>query len=173
VQKPDLKELLSRFAATISTGSLGLVEHVAESAAQPMHHIQNVLQKVNRDGGRAIYGWVFLNRESVHGHYLIALHHSVWNPPGGPAAIDITPFHEDSKYQPFCPAVGRVLFLVDEAAQPQTIGGALSPLPSRFFAVTEDPNLVAYVKALNQEEQTHFQKVSTSSIGASGSQRTH
>jgi hypothetical protein len=169
----DLKELLSRFAATISDGSLGLVEHVPDPAAQAMHHIQNVLLKVNREGGSAIYGWVFLSRESAHGQYLIALHHSIWSPVGGAAAIDITPFHPDPKYQPYCPAAGRVLFLIDEAARPKTIGSALAPLPSRFFPVTEEPNLVAYVEALNAEEQTHFQTMSASSTGAAGSQRTH
>ena len=138
-----------------------------------MHHIQNVLLKMNRDGGSAIYGWVFLDRESVHGHYLIALHHSIWSPAGSPAAIDITPFHQDPKYQPFCPAAGNVLFLIDEAAQPKMIGSALSPLPSRFFPVTQDPNLVAYVEELNTEEQSHFQTISGSSTGSPGSQRTH
>ena len=173
MQKLDLKELLSRFAATLSKESLGLVEHLPEAGARPMQHLQNVLLKVNRDGGSAIYGWVFLNRESAHGPYLIALHHSIWSPVGSTAAIGITPFHEDAKYQPFCPAPGKVLFLLDEAAQPKIIGSALSPLPSKYFPVTEDPNLAAYVEKLNEEEQTHFQKLCESAIVPAVPQLTH
>jgi hypothetical protein len=169
----DLKALLSRFAATISQGSLGVVDHVPESWALPMAFIQNVLIKIKRDGGSALYGWVFLSRASLHGEYLIALHYSLWSPADRTAPIDINPFHEDLKFQPFCPTPGKVLFLADEAAQPKMIGRAVSPLPSRFFPVTDDPNLAAYVEKLNVEEQTHFAKLGEDSFGTPGSQRTH
>jgi hypothetical protein len=171
--KPDLKELLSKFAATISQGPLGVVEHEPEAGAQAMNSIQNVLLRLKREGGSPFYGWVFLDRESVHGPYLIALHHTIWNPAGGIAPIDISPFHDDPKYQPFCPTPGKLLFLADAAAQPKMIGGAISPLPSKFFPVTDDPNLVAYVEQLNTEEQTHFQKLTENAFGPPGSQRTH
>ena len=91
-----------------------------------MHCIKNVLQKLKRDGGRAFFGWVFLERESLqYGPYLIATHHAVWSAEGSTAGIDITPFPDDPKFQPYCPA-GRILFLLDETAQPKTIFSRLS-----------------------------------------------
>ena len=169
----DLKALLSRFAATISQGSLGVVDHTPETWARPMAFIQNVLIKIQRDRGSALYGWVFLSRASLHGEYLIALHYSIWSPAGGIPPVDINPFHEDPKFQPFCPTPGKVLFLADEAAQPKMIGQAVSPLPSRFFAATDDPGLVAYVEQLNVDEQTHFARLGEDSFSTPGSQRTH
>ena len=166
MQRPNLQELLRRFASTISNGPLGMVDHAPESWAEPMHCIKNVLQKLKRDGGRAFFGWVFLERESLqYGPYLIATHHAVWSAEGSTAGIDITPFPDDPKFQPYCPA-GRILFLLDETAQPKTIGRAIAPLPSRFFPVTDDPNLVAYVQDLNNQEQTHYQKLCEGALAA-------
>jgi hypothetical protein len=173
MKQPDVHELLTRFAATISNGALGLIDNAPESSARPMESLKNVLQKMQQDGGRIGFGWVFLSRASVHGEYLIALHHAIWNPAASTAYVDITPFHEDPKYRPYCPAPAKVLFLMDETAQPKMIGSAISPLPSRFFAATDDPTLLAYVEQLNQEEQTHFQKLSAGGIAAPGSQRAH
>jgi hypothetical protein len=169
----NLKELLSRFSSTISKGSLGLVDYAPEPSARPMNSIQNVLLRLKRDGGTPLFGWVFLSRESVHGQYLIALHHAIWSPSGSSAPIDITPIHEDPKYQPYWPTPGKVLFLMDEAAQPKMIGSSISPLPSRFFPATEDADLAAYVDQLNEEEQSHFQKLCESGVIPAGSQRTH
>lgn len=173
MKQPDVHELLTRFAATISNGALGLIDNAPESSARPMESLKNVLQKMKREGGRIGFGWVFLCRASVHGEYLIALHHAIWNPTASSTYVDITPFHEDPKYQPYCPATAKVLFLVDETAQPKMLGSAISPLPSRFFPARDDAALVAYVEQLNQEEQTHFQKLSAGSIAAPGSQLAH
>jgi hypothetical protein len=170
---PDVHELLTRFAATICNGPLGLIDNAPDASARPMESIRNVLKKLDREGGRALFGWVFLNRASVHGEYLIALHHAIWSPAGSTAGTDITPLHEDAKYRPYCPAPAKVLFLMDESAEPKMIGQAISPLPSRFFPATGHPKLVAYVEQLNHEEQTQFQKLGPSNFVAANSQQTH
>jgi hypothetical protein len=163
---PNVEELLRRFALTISKGPLGLVEHAPEAWAEPLHSIKNVLRKLKRDGGRALPGWVFLDRESLqYGPYLIATHHAIWSAEGSAVGVDITPFHPDPKYRPYSPA-GKTLFLLDETAQPKMIGRASAPLPSRFFAATEDPNLAAYVEDLNNQEQTHYQKLCEGALEA-------
>jgi hypothetical protein len=165
MQKP-LQELLRQFASTISKGPLGMVDHAPESWAEPMHSIKNVLQKLKRDGGSAFFGWVFLDRESLqYGPYLIATHHAIWSPEGSAAGVDVTPVHEDPKYRPYSQA-GKTLFLLDETAQPKSIGRSIAPLPSRFFPATDDPNLVAYVQDLNNEEQTHYQKLCDGALEA-------
>jgi hypothetical protein len=162
----SLQELLQRFAATISKGPLGTVDHVPESWAEPMHSIKNVVQKLKRDGGRAFFGWVFLDRESPQcGPYLIATHHAIWSPEDSTAGVDLTPLHDDPKYRPYSPG-GKTLFLLDATAQPKTIGRAIAPLPSRFFAATEDPGLVAYVEDLNNQEQSHYQKLCEGALEA-------
>ena len=168
MSKSNVHELLTRFASTISGGRLGTVDNVPDSAARPMESIKNVLRKMQSDGGRAIFGWVFLNRASVHGEYLIALHHAVWKSESGGAALDITPLHGDPKYQPYCPAPAKVLFLLDESAEPKMLGRAMTPLPSRFFPVTDDGKLAAYVAQLNEEEQEQFQKLGASNIQSVG-----
>jgi hypothetical protein len=166
MQKPNVQQLLQRFAATISQGPLGMVEHTPESWAEPMHSIKNVLKKLNRDGGRAMFGWVFLDRESVqYGPYLIATHHAIWSAAGSSVGADITPFNVDAKYRPYNPG-GKILFLLDQTAHPKTIGQAISPLPSRFFPAAQDPNLIKYVEDLNNEEQTHYQKLCDAALEA-------
>ena len=166
MQKPNLQELLRQFASTISTGPLGMVDHAPESWAEPMHSIKNVVQKLKRDGGRALLGWVFLDRESLqYGPYLVAAHHAIWSAEGSTVGMDITPFHADSKYRPYAPA-GQILFLLDATAQPKSIGRAIAPLPSRFFPAAHDPNLVAYVEDLNNQEQTHYRKLCEGAIDA-------
>jgi hypothetical protein len=124
-----------------------------------MESIKNVVRKLQQDGGRALFGWVFLNRASVHGEYLIAVHHAIWNPAGSTECVDITPFHDEAKYRPYSPVSAKVLFLMDESAQPKFIGNAISPLPSRYFPATDAPDLSTYVAQLNEEEQDHFQKL--------------
>jgi hypothetical protein len=162
----NVQELLRRFAATICRGPLGLVDHTPESWAEPMHSIKNVLRKLKGNGGRALFGWVFLDRESAqYGPYLIAAHHAIWSAEGSSVGTDITPFHADPKYRPYSPG-GSILFLLDEAAQPKTIGKATAPLPSRFFPAAEDPNLLAYVEDLNNQEQTHYQQLCDGALEA-------
>jgi hypothetical protein len=157
--KPGPKELFTRFASTISQQSLGLVDHAPEPWAQPMQCIQNVLEKVSRDGGFAVLGWAFLSRLSQWGPYLIAMHHVVWKAAGSTVALDITPFHENQIHRPFCPVSGSIAFLMDDAAQPKTIGHTIAPLASRFFPITEDPKLAAYVETLRRDDLAKCQKI--------------
>ena len=166
--------VLKRFASTISQESLGLVNHAPESWAQPMQCLQNVLQKVSRDGGREIYGWVFLPRFSPqYGSYLIATHHAVWSAVGSTGGGDITPFHENPKHRPYSPR-GGVLFLLDDAAKPKKIGHAMAPLASRFFPATDDPKLVAYIESLRSNEHAACQKLYEGALAAHlSSQRPH
>ena len=172
MQKPNLQELLRQFASTICERPLGLVDHVPESWAKPMHCVENLMQKLKRDGGRAFFGWVFLDRESLqYGPYLIATHHAIWSADASTVGVDITPFHEDPKYRPYCPG-GKLLFLLDETAQPKTIGDSIAPLPSRFFPARQDPKLVAYVEDLNNEEQTVYRQLCEGAAQLS-SQRKH
>jgi hypothetical protein len=173
MSESDVHELLARFASTISGGPLGTIDNAPDAAARPLESIKNVLKKIQRDGGRALFGWVFLNRGSPHGEYLIALHHAVWSPEAGTAIVDITPLHDDPKFRPYCPSPARVLFLLDESAEPKMIGRRMAPLPSRFFPVTDDPNLAAYVEQLNTEERMQFEKLGPSGIDAPEGQRTH
>jgi hypothetical protein len=119
--KPNAQELLKRFASTISQQPMGLVAHVAEPWAQPMQCLQNVVHKIQRDGGRAIFGWAFLDRRSPqYGDYLIATHHAVWCASGSTVGVDVTPFHENPRHRPYSPG-GSVLFLLDDAAQPKAM----------------------------------------------------
>jgi len=56
-------------------------------------------------------------------------------------------------------AGGRVLFLVDSAADPVPVegGGFISP-PLRFFAIGNSPALVEYVGELNQKAVADFER---------------
>ena len=173
MSKPDVHELLARFAATISAGPLGTIDNEPDAAARPLESIKNVLKKIQRDGGRALFGWVFLNRGAVHGEYLIALHHAVWSAEGSALIVDITPLHDEPRFRPYCPSPARVLFLLDESAEPRMIGRGMAPLPSRFFPVTDDPKLAAYVEQLNTEERMQFENLGPSGIDAPNAQRTH
>jgi hypothetical protein len=174
MQKPNAQELLRRFAATISKQPLGLVTHAPEPWADPMQCVGNVLQKVSRDGGRAAFGWAFLDRRSLeYGDYLIAQHHAVWCAAGSTVAVDITPFHENPRHRPYSPG-GSVLFLLDDAAQPRIIGQVVAPLASRFFPATNDPKLAAYIETLRGKEQAECQEVYDSALAAQpGLERPH
>jgi hypothetical protein len=83
--------------------------------------------------------------------YLFATHHAVWHAPEG-WLIDVTPFHEDPRHHPHG-WNGNVLFLMDDAAFPVVIGGQMTALPLRYFALGDDPRLVEYVEGLRQEEE--------------------
>jgi hypothetical protein len=174
MSKINPQEVLQHFAATISKQSLGLVVHAPEPWADPMHCIGNVTQKVSRDGGRAVFGWVFLDRHSPeYGDYLIAQHHAVWCASGSTNGVDITPFHENRKHRPYSPG-GNVLFLLDDAAQPMAIGQLVVPLASRFFPATDNPKLAAYVKTLSSKEQAECQAIyEAARAGQPGSERPH
>jgi hypothetical protein len=160
------REVFQRFASTISRQPLGLVHHIPEPWAQPVQCIHNVMEKVSQVGGRSIYGWAFLTRVSSFGPYLIAMHHAVWQPRYSTAAVDITPFHKEPINQPYCPKDGSIAFLLDDTAEPKTIGNLIAPLPSRFFPATDDPKLAAYTKRLAAEEEARCQKIYDGGLAA-------
>jgi hypothetical protein len=146
---------IKKFAATISSQPLGLAYHQPEGWATPARCFENVFEKVRRSGGAPRFGWTFLYRISPVGGYLVATHHAVWHEPNG-RLIDVTPFHEDAKHHPFSPG-GSVLFLVDDAAQPLQVGGAIGPLPLRFFPLEDDESLLRYMDKLRADDDASLQ----------------
>jgi hypothetical protein len=172
--EPSTQQILTRFAATISKQPPGLVTHAPEPWADPMHCVGNVMQKVSREGGRAVFGWVFLDRHSPeYGDYLIAQHHAVWCAAGSTVAVDIKPFHENPRHRPYCHG-GSVLFLLDDAAQPRIIGQVVAPLASQFFPATNDPKLATYIETLSAKEHAQCQEVYEAALAAQpGLERLH
>jgi hypothetical protein len=164
--EPNTQETLGRFASTISQQPLGLVAHAPEPWAQPVQCVQNVFEKVSRDGGRAICGWAFLIGVPQCGDFFIAIHHAVWIASGSTAPVDITPFHEDPIQRPYCPVSGSIAFLLDDTAQPKIIGHTIARLASRFFPASDDPKLAAYVDELRRKEQADCQRLGESALAA-------
>jgi hypothetical protein len=153
-------EPLRRFASTISNESWELVDYTPDPLAQPAQCFQNVSEKVCREGGRPIFGWVFLFRNAP---YLIAMHHAVWRARDSDATVDITPFHPNT--QPYCHA-GKVVFLLDGAAEPRKIGLYFCRLPSKFFPLTDDPELLAGVKKERIADEAVCQKFAEDALAA-------
>lgn len=148
----DPHDGIKAFAGTISKQQLGVVLHSPEPWAIATNCFANVWEKVRRAGGRPQYGWTFCYRLiATGGGYLLATHHAVWHAPGG-EVIDVTPFHENPKHQPIT-SDRRVLFLVDDAAQPVVAGEKVGPLPLRFFALGNDAAVFAHVESLQQDEE--------------------
>jgi hypothetical protein len=171
MEKPDPRELLRQFAATISKGPLGVIDHAPEPWALLTNCIGNVLEKLQRDGGSPVYGWVFLQRISPeYGPYLIAQYHAVWKAVDSTAPLDITPFHEDEKHRPYAPG-GKVLFLVDDAAPPKTLGNAVGPHPSRYFPMNDDPKLAAYTEQRAAEEKIKTQTIFEGALATQSASR--
>jgi len=156
----DIHKALTTFAETISDQKIGLVLYRPQESAGVAQCFANVARQVRGVGGRARYGWMFQYRVvpgvSDQG-YLIAIHHAVWNSPGG-SLIDVTPFHSDSKHHPLTEK-GSVIFLIDFDALPFQFGEQLAPLPSRFFPLDSDERLVAHVKKLVVDEEDKCQKM--------------
>jgi hypothetical protein len=148
---------LSDFAQTISSQALGLAFYRPEGTALPTHCFENVLRKVDRDGGRIQFGWTFGTRLSSNGEYLIATHHAVWHAPIG-QLIDVTPMHEEERHRPITHQ-GDILFLVDDLARPVQTKSFMAPLPSRFFALDDTAKLNAYVAHLQQDEDRACQVI--------------
>lgn len=144
---------IKEFAATISRQPIGLAYHRPEPWASVLCCFANAAEKVRREGrGMVRYGWTFHYRVAEgKGGYLFATHHAVWNLPEG-WLVDVTPFHEDPKHHPHTHG-GDVLFLVDDAAHPVIIGGEMTALPLRYFALGDDPRLLEYVDGLRREEE--------------------
>jgi hypothetical protein len=147
---------IQRFAAEIGGERLGLVVHRPEHWAKPLRCMENVLEKMERDGGCGLFGWIFhLRFAEGLGHYLLATHHAVWHSPDG-VLIDVTPFHAEERHQPILER-GDVLFLVHRSATPVQRGHVSAPLPLKFFAVTESEEMRAYVIHLTAAEEQKCQ----------------
>jgi hypothetical protein len=155
------RELFDGVTAQISEGPLGLAYHRPEIWAEATRCFQNVARKVRESGGRIIYGWTFHNRfaERLDGNppYLYVTHHAVWQCPNG-ELVDVTPYREE-RHEPYAPAEGSILFLVDYAAKPVMSSNQVAPLPLRFFPIGDDPALKQYVQKLNEEEQLRCKEI--------------
>ena len=152
--EPDLRGHIQAFAATISLQPLGLARHCPEEWGQPMKCFENVMRKVQQDGGGVKFGWMFHHRHVIDipgPGYLIAVHHAVWHASNG-QLIDGTPFHSNPKHHPLAPG-GDVLFLVDDRARPIITDTLIAPLPSRFRSLSDDERLVNHVQRLRREEE--------------------
>ncbi|QEG27038.1 hypothetical protein GobsT_17910 [Gemmata obscuriglobus] len=83
-----------------------LIPVAVEPGAQPLKCWKNVQRKVERDGGRAVYGWSVDEHTAPGVRRLVA--HTVWESPTG-ERVDITPsqyndkFLEDDRAGPGCP----------------------------------------------------------------------
>ena len=148
------KRRIEEFTATISKQPLGLAYYLPEDWGQPTRCFENVWSKVQQDGGRARFGWIFHYRvvANIPGlGYLIAVHHAVWHAPEG-YLIDVTPFHSEPKHHPI--VSGRdVLFLVDDTAIPITKEKIVAPRLSRFYPLSNDERLIVHVQKLTHNEE--------------------
>ena len=152
LNETDLNSAIKRFAATISQQLIGLVLHRPYANAVHTNCISNALVVFEKYGGKVRFGWYFLFRTSLkYGDYLIATHHAVWHNPTDRKLVDVTPFHPEEKHRPISFG-GDLIFLVDDKAQPYETGKYVIPLPSRFYAIKDDPGIQEYVASLQHEE---------------------
>jgi len=150
---------IQQFAAEIGSQSLCQVSHQPKQDANPSRCFQNVSAKIAKDGGNILFGWTFIYRiNSEHGGYLIATHHAIWCAIDN-KLIDVTPFTDDPKHHPITTLSNDVLFLVDELAQPFDNGIIVAPLPLKFFPLSDNTNLEAYLTKLSKEEQKSCQDI--------------
>lgn len=155
----DFHAGVKAFAAMISRRPLlGLASHRPELWAQPRRCFENAMEKVRRDGGNILFGWTFnLHDASDIGEYITATHHAVWHAPGG-HLIDVTPFLDDRRLNPYTEK-GGVLFLVDNAAKPVVTDKLMAPLPLRYFPLSDDERLRDYLNELSREEELECRKI--------------
>lgn len=157
ITEQELREGIKKFASEISSEPLGEVYHQPESGASPFWCFQNVLIKVKKDGGGILCGWTFGHRfKPEYGDYLVATHHAVWC--SADQILDITPFTADQNHHP----LGRknyVIFLADQLAEPVQVGDLIAPLPLKFFALSDNHQLIEYVKEKTQEEHKICQEI--------------
>jgi hypothetical protein len=98
----EIIEQLNVSARSINSGPLGLAVHNPEAWGQQSRWFENVVRKVQQDGGRVIFGWMFQLKyisEVPELSYLIATHHAVWQGPER-RLIDVIPFHSDLANRP-------------------------------------------------------------------------
>jgi len=115
----------------------------------------NVAEKVARDGGNAVFGWYFNDRQSAHGRYIVLISHAVWA--ANRRLYDVTPFHDDPGHHPQVDGQGSVIFLVDDAATPMAIGDVAVPQPSRYFAVDDSEELSRYIAEQTARERAELE----------------
>jgi hypothetical protein len=150
IDDDTLKATIDRIAPTLSQGPMGLAQHRSEYWAKANRSFENVAEKVLYDGGASVSGWVFSYRSGdgiPAPGYLLVSHHAVWHAPDG-RLVDVTPYPK-AALRPISPGEDT-LFLVDAAAAPGREGKRFVPLPPRFFALSEDPGLAAYVAGLER-----------------------
>ena len=107
-----IKHHIERFA---EDRQIAFVAYEPEPWAEANRCFGNVIEKVNRDGGLAQYGWYFAVMPGI----LSALHHAVWRSPDGRLA-DVTPFQGSELLEE-----GKVVFIADNAATPIMMPGCV------------------------------------------------
>jgi hypothetical protein len=155
-----LRRRIKAFSRTISDQPLRLAGYTPESWGEVSRCFENVRRKVQQDGGRIQFGWMFHHRLvlAIPGPgYLIAAHHAVWHAPDG-HLFDVTPFHADPKHHPLTPG-GGVLFLVDDHAAPVVSGRLTGPLPSKFFGLNDGKRLGSHVQQLRTDEEQQCRRI--------------
>ena len=152
-----LEQKIYAISKLISKDKLVLILHVPDPSATPTNCFSNVLSIQKIYGGEIKYGWIFFNRFSEeYGDYIFVTHHAVWLNPSN-NLVDITPFHKEVKHQPRT-VDGKVLFLIDENAQPIQKENFIIPLQNRFFAVKSSSKLYEYIQDLQNKEYQYYKE---------------
>ena len=154
------KRHMEEFARTISKQQLGLAYYLPEDWGQPTRCFENVWRKVQPNGARARFGWMFHYRivaDIPELGYFIAVHHAVWHAPEG-HLIDVTPFHSEPKHHPIAPG-GDVLFLVDDSATPIIKEKIVAPRSSRFYPLSNDERLPVHLQSLIHNEEQELRDI--------------
>ncbi|KRQ15562.1 hypothetical protein AOQ71_09260 [Bradyrhizobium manausense] len=145
---------LAAIGKEVSQQPIELVTHQPKPWALPTDCFRNVARKIAEDRGSAQCGYTFHHRfaQKIEGHplYIYLTHHAVWVSPKG-EFVDVTPY-PDPRHAPLDHGK-KIKFLPDDTADPVVVRGQPIPLPLRFFAVDDNPELKAYVAELNRKEQ--------------------
>lgn len=152
-----LEQKIYAISKLISKDKLVLILHVPDPSATPTNCFSNVLSIQKIYGGEIKYGWIFFHRFSEkYGDYIFVTHHAIWLNPSN-ILVDVTPFHKEVKHQPRT-VDGKVLFLIDEIAQPIQKENFIIPLPNRFFAVKSSSKLYEYIQNLQKKEYQYYKE---------------
>jgi hypothetical protein len=129
-------------AKQINEYPIVLATHAIEREAKHRACFLNVLEKCERDGGTAVWGWTFHAALTPAGPYAWVNHHGMWMPPDREGElVDVTPFPDTEKDHPAL-VDGQVAFLPQPSASPFIADGVLGPLPQRFFVLGTSPSPV-------------------------------
>jgi hypothetical protein len=116
------------------------------------------MEKVRQEGGGILFGWTFNHHAAPGvGEYITATYHAVWHAPGG-QLIDVSPFHDDQRLNPYMEN-GGVLFLVDDTAKPVVTDSLIAPLPLRYLPLGDDQHLRDYLSELIEKEELECRKI--------------